>query len=366
MGHRNSFMTSRRAIAFAAATRLLVGFVAPDAHAQSPAKKKVEAARQLKVLQASDTQLADAVRALDAQVKATDAQRHSARQSVKAAKTALGLAQVRVGRAEAAMAHLRGALVERAIEAYKRPQRFGAQPGDGAGLGEMSRRQALLRHVTKTDEDILDQVRATREDLVRQRAAAERARAVAAARQEVVEQRLRSLLRDRDTKGRLSAALEKRIREVQAEITAIAGDNRAVTQILRQSGSTARGKTSRLGLQWPVRGRLTSSYGRRWGRLHAGIDVAAPRGTVIRAAKAGVVVFAGRMGGYGNCVIVDHGGGLSTLYGHQSRLGSRRGQRVSPGQTIGYVGSTGRSTGNHLHFETRVNGRPQNPRTYLP
>ena len=73
------------------------------------------------------------------------------------------------------------------------------------------------------------------------------------------------------------------------------------------------------------------------------------------------MIFAGRMSGYGNVVIIDHGGGLSTLYGHQSRLGSRRGQRVSQGQVIGYVGSTGHSTGNHCHFETRINGSPQKP-----
>ena len=126
------------------------------------------------------------------------------------------------------------------------------------------------------------------------------------------------------------------------------------------------GKVSGSGIMWPLRGRVTSGYGRRWGRLHAGIDIAAPKGTPIRAAKAGTVVFAGQMSGYGNVVIIDHGGGLSTLYGHQSRLGSSRGQRVSQGQVIGYVGSTGHSTGNHCHFETRVNGVARNPRNYLP
>ncbi|MBA2608960.1 MAG: M23 family metallopeptidase, partial [Actinobacteria bacterium] len=90
------------------------------------------------------------------------------------------------------------------------------------------------------------------------------------------------------------------------------------------------------------------------------------KGTIIRAAKAGTVVFSGQMSGYGNVVIIDHGGGLSTLYGHQSRIAARRGQSAGQGEVIGYVGSTGRSTGNHLHFETRTNGRPQNPRRYLP
>ena len=100
--------------------------------------------------------------------------------------------------------------------------------------------------------------------------------------------------------------------------------------------------------------------------MHQGIDIAAPTGTPIVAAKAGDVIFAGGMGGYGNCVIIDHGGGFSTLYGHQSRIAAGDGQSVERGQVIGYVGSTGHSTGPHLHFETRVNGSAQNPRRYLP
>jgi murein DD-endopeptidase MepM/ murein hydrolase activator NlpD len=100
--------------------------------------------------------------------------------------------------------------------------------------------------------------------------------------------------------------------------------------------------------------------------LHAGIDIAAPTGTPIHAAKAGRVIFAGTMNGYGNAIIVDHGGGFSTLYAHQSRLGSSKGQSVGQGQVIGYVGSTGHSTGPHLHFETRFGGSPRNPRPYLP
>ena len=100
--------------------------------------------------------------------------------------------------------------------------------------------------------------------------------------------------------------------------------------------------------------------------MHAGIDIGAGSGTPIYAAKAGTVIHSGGMGGYGNAVIIDHGGGFTTLYAHQSRLGSREGQQVSQGQVIGYVGSTGNSTGPHLHFETRVNGAAQNPRRYLP
>jgi murein DD-endopeptidase MepM/ murein hydrolase activator NlpD len=118
-------------------------------------------------------------------------------------------------------------------------------------------------------------------------------------------------------------------------------------------------------LGFPAAGRVSSEFGQRWGRLHAGIDIAAPTGTSIHAAGGGTVYFTGWMGGYGNTVLIDHGGGLTTLYAHQSRIVANDGQRVERGQLIGYVGNTGNSTGPHLHFETRVNGSPQNPRNYL-
>jgi murein DD-endopeptidase MepM/ murein hydrolase activator NlpD len=119
--------------------------------------------------------------------------------------------------------------------------------------------------------------------------------------------------------------------------------------------------------QWPVNGPVTSGFGYRTHpvlgtqRLHAGVDFGAATGTPIVAATDGTVVSAGWQGGYGNAVIIDHGGGEATLYGHQSRLAVSSGASVSRGQIIGYVGSTGMSTGPHLHFELRINGVPTDP-----
>jgi murein DD-endopeptidase MepM/ murein hydrolase activator NlpD len=103
----------------------------------------------------------------------------------------------------------------------------------------------------------------------------------------------------------------------------------------------------------------------RWGRMHEGLDLGAGYGSPIHAAAAGVVVHAGWLGGYGNLVVIDHGGGLSTAYGHQSQIAVSYGQHVGQGQVIGYVGSTGHSTGPHLHFEVRINGEAVDPLGYL-
>lgn len=125
----------------------------------------------------------------------------------------------------------------------------------------------------------------------------------------------------------------------------------------------ASGGTGRFG--WPVRGLITSRYGRRWREFHTGLDIAVPRGTGVKAADGGVVSFAGWNGGYGLCVMIKHGNGYQTLYGHMSKLNVRSGQKVSKGQKIGSSGSTGRSTGPHVHFEVRKNGSNVNPSKYL-
>ena len=119
------------------------------------------------------------------------------------------------------------------------------------------------------------------------------------------------------------------------------------------------------GFIWPVSGPVVSLFGMRWGRMHTGIDIAVGYGTPIHAAASGRVIYAGWMDGYGNLVFVDHGGGISTGYAHQSSIAVSNGQTVSQGQVIGYVGCTGHCFGPHLHFEVRVNGSPVDPLGYL-
>ncbi|HVE98579.1 MAG TPA: peptidoglycan DD-metalloendopeptidase family protein [Mycobacteriales bacterium] len=160
------------------------------------------------------------------------------------------------------------------------------------------------------------------------------------------------------------AADQRRYEQLQAE-------SRRLAQLIRKAASSrGSGRIGRGGLAWPANGEVTSSYGYRrhpiYGsrRFHAGIDIGAGSGATIRAATKGRVVHAGELGSYGKIVVIDHGNGFSTAYAHQSRVAVRKGQQVSRGQTIGYVGSTGASTGPHLHFETRVNGEPVDPMRY--
>jgi murein DD-endopeptidase MepM/ murein hydrolase activator NlpD len=124
-------------------------------------------------------------------------------------------------------------------------------------------------------------------------------------------------------------------------------------------------------VSWPVSGTITSPFGMRFDpvqhryQLHAGIDIAAPQGTTISAAADGRVIFAGWYGGYGNAIVIDHGGGTSTLYGHCSQIFVSVGQDVQRGQAIGAVGMTGDATGPHVHFEVRRDGKPVDPLGYL-
>jgi murein DD-endopeptidase MepM/ murein hydrolase activator NlpD len=143
-----------------------------------------------------------------------------------------------------------------------------------------------------------------------------------------------------------------------AEAARVAAEHAAADKAAAEKAATG---------QWarPALGRLTSTYGPRWGRMHKGIDLAAGTGSPIRAAAAGTVVSAGDEGGYGYAVRIRHADGTQTLYAHNSRLLVRAGQQVSAGEQIAREGNSGNSTGPHLHFEVVVGGRNVNPLTWL-
>ncbi|HEX2049748.1 MAG TPA: peptidoglycan DD-metalloendopeptidase family protein [Actinomycetota bacterium] len=158
--------------------------------------------------------------------------------------------------------------------------------------------------------------------------------------------------------------LERRAGELRRRILAAQAPP-SVTPTSNSPPPAPSGQSSS-GFMWPLNGPVTSPYGPRWGRMHTGIDIDGYSGQPIVASKSGRVILASAYSGYGNAVIVDHGGGISTLYGHMTSFGVSRGQSVSQGQVVGTVGCTGSCTGDHLHFEVRVNGSPVDPMGYLP
>lgn len=138
------------------------------------------------------------------------------------------------------------------------------------------------------------------------------------------------------------------------------GPNQATVYV-----GTSRGSGNISGLDWPLSGPITSYYGSRWGSFHTGIDIDGVTGQPYSAAASGKVISAGWAGSYGYSIIIDHGNGVATRYAHSSKLKVSVGQAVNQGETIGLVGSTGRSTGSHLHFEVLINGSTVNPLKHL-
>ena len=173
------------------------------------------------------------------------------------------------------------------------------------------------------------------------------------------------LLRATQLKSSALADARETREEYLAEVEGLQAESAALTARIQAAQGSSPATTSASGLIWPVNGPVTSGFGVRWGRMHTGIDIAVPTGTPVHASASGVVVYAGWMSGYGNLVAIDHGGGLATAYAHNSTLLVSAGQHVSQGDVISLSGSTGHSTGPHVHFEVRVNGVPVDPLNYL-
>lgn len=241
-------------------------------------------------------------------------------------------------------------------------------------LGKLQDRRAAQRAVDAERRDVAAAI-------VAERAAVKRQVDAEATKRRVLVERLE---KDRRSYVAMVQNLEADSRNLEEELRQIAAAQRAAALAAERAAArdaaarrsaaaapAAPAAPSTGAMQWPVTGPITSEFGWRthpvFGtrRFHAGIDIGAGYGVPIVAARDGQVVSSGSMGGYGYAVVIDHGGGVATAYAHQSRLAVSAGQTVSQGQVIGYVGSSGYSTGPHLHFEVRVNGSPTDPMAYL-
>ena len=292
----------------------------------------------------------------------------------------LELARDKLARARTRLKLARTGLADRLVELYKsdRPDALTVVL-EADGFSDLLERTEFLERISDQDRTIVTRVRVLKRRFERQEATL--------ARLEDEKERIAvAVLRQRDaiaaTRDRLASAQgelrttrndrSQSLRQVRASRSELEGDLRkleaAQARVTGQlQGSLPAGPirhgTGRL--VWPVNGAMVSPFGMRWGRLHAGIDIAAPSGTPIRAADGGTVVLLGSVSGYGNYTCIQHTGSLSTCYAHQSSYATSQGASVRQGQVIGYVGCTGHCFGDHLHFETRVNGSPADPLGYL-
>lgn len=249
---------------------------------------------------------------------------------------------------------------------------------DSANLNELMNRRQQLQQVYRADQKLLVGLKAENDRLAAQKKQIEfQVVQIEHLRSQLQQQQValsneaaqQEQLVDKITADRVAMeAAENQLERDSVQVTAMIRQRLAYVAPSAPDDILIRG-TGRLSI--PINAPITSHFGYRvhpilgTRRLHSGTDFGADTGTPIRAAEAGTVVYAGWQGGYGNTIIIDHGGGMTTLYAHCSQLYARNGQTVQKGEAIAAVGSTGMSTGPHLHFEVRINGEPQNPLAYI-
>jgi murein DD-endopeptidase MepM/ murein hydrolase activator NlpD len=327
--------------------------------------------------------IAGEVQTLQGQIGTTTERRASLEEQIESLRSGIAEKQTQIGGVKAEFEAQSDALAARADATYR--------AGDWVYLewlltaedvGDLLERTTFVQTIMLRDQEIalaLDDTRAQLEEAEQglQRSLDE----VSVKRAEVQaeEERLRRLRSDRDSKLKAEktaksqkAALLAESKENIARLKAIAAaedrESARIAAELRSGSSKGSGRYAGT-MTWPCPGyeRIGSVFGMRYhpilhyNRMHTGIDVSAPKGAALVAAGSGVIISAGWRGGYGNCVMIDHGDGLVTVYAHMSSISVSNGQRVTSGQRIGAVGSTGLSTGPHLHFEVRVNGTAVNP-----
>lgn len=382
----------RRAFAVWLPALLLVVTAMPTASGGELEVKRDEARRregevrhELNLAHASEAELARRLEQIEADLARRRAEAEAARIDAVEAAASVERIAAEVEHFRARLEQQRSVFNRRAVVAY--------MGGEGRPLDELNlagelfslpedftdaaRAKEIMAWVSRQEGDVLAELTEARSDLARQELALTLTRNRSRERAAAAERAVAEVAALKGVQEKARAVLDARIAALQAEVDALAAEQARLEALIRERlAAAARARAARglrtgagisaAGFIWPVEGVITSGFGPRWGRMHTGIDIAAPGGTPIRAVKEGEVLYAGWLGGYGNLVALDHGDSVVTLYAHQSRMAVAEGQRVAQGDVVGYVGTTGRSTGNHLHFEVRIDAEPRDPRPYLP
>ena len=289
--------------------------------------------------------------------------------------------RLHLARLKRRLAEARVELANRLVELYKQDAPDVVTVVlESDGFADLLERTEFMQRASAQDARIISRVRVAKAESIEtaarldrlEKRAEEVARAieaevaeVAAVKGQLVERR-NSYASARAGKSDLLANTRANRQELEDHVAALEREQSAILARLQGPSSVAGPiKQGSGALIWPASGSISSPFGMRWGRLHAGVDIPLAEGTPLRAADSGTVAIAGWVGGYGNYTCIQHSGSLSTCYGHQSSIGVSVGQSVSQGQVIGNSGNTGNSTGPHLHFEVRINGNPVDPLGYL-
>jgi peptidoglycan DL-endopeptidase CwlO len=293
--------------------------------------------------------------------------------------------RIRIVRLHERLVEARAALADRLVQLYKADE-----PDvvtvilESDGFADLLERTEFMQRVSQQDARIIDRVRQAkaeseaaekRLDALEERQrrvtaqVAQRAEEVEAIKNSLVE-RQQQYQGVREDKQQALVSTRSDRQDLEGDLAALEREQAAVVarlQSAQSAGSQVAGpvRQGSGAFIWPVNGPVVSGFGMRWGRLHAGVDIAVPAGTPIHAADSGRVVLLGWTGGYGNYTCIDHGNAVSTCYAHQSGYATSMGASVSQGQVIGSVGCTGHCFGDHLHFEVRINGAPVDPMGYL-
>lgn len=370
-----------------------------------------EAAAAIDSLAAEDAELVEALAAIDRHIESQESKVRAATVAIRAAEDEAQAAVARAEQLDDQIASIRVRLRERAVDAFIGSEAAARDELDTADLLESSIRRSLLEQIVGDEYELVDQLRSAIAEQEAAEADADLALAEAEAERRELNDRLAELEATREEAERLRAEVQGRVAEWQSISDEIEAADREIAEEIRRLEEQARrlaeeqarqeAEARRLAEEAarkaaeaeeqandnvddeagpdgefsvthrPVTGTITSPFGERvhpiFGtvRNHYGIDFNGSSGDPIVAAAGGVVLSSDWRTGYGNTVVVSHGGGFTTLYAHMSEMNVTAGEEVSGGDLIGWVGNTGWSTGSHLHFEIRVDGVAVDPSRYL-
>ena len=332
--------------------------------------------QELNESRAKEKSLGDQVNSLEQQINSKQSDIDELEASISEAQAKLETLEVELAAAEEKVNTQNENLNARLRNMYKNGSvGFIDVLMDSGSFSEFLNNLSLVEKVYTSDQDVLEELQKAYDEIDAKKKEIETLQAELSESKATMEEQKSSLEADKASVEKKKSEIAADSAETQRELDKLEADAQALTSSIRNSGSSSSSSKYNGGIMaWPVPSchTISSGYGGRIHpttgkyKFHGGLDIPGSYGSAIVAANSGKVIWAGNRGdSYGNYVIIDHGGGVSTLYGHSSKVLVSTGQSVSRGQRIANVGSTGRSTGPHCHFEVRINGSRVNPNPYV-